>query len=216
MTMPPDIFLNTYRHARASAILRTNDRDAAREAMNAAVRGGFRVVEFTLTIPGALELVREFSERDDLVVGAGTVLTPNEAQAAVEAGASFIVSPVVDEAVITEANRLGVAAMPGCSTPTEMLLAHRAGAQLQKLFPAPGTGPAWVKQTLGPLPFLRIVPTSGVTVENAADYLRAGAFAVGFVAGLFDAAEITAGQYDRIESRARAALAAVQGAAGAG
>jgi len=210
--MPPDIFLNTYRHARASAILRTNDRDAAREAMNAAVRGGFRVVEFTLTIPGALELVREFSERDDLVVGAGTVLTADEARAAVEAGASFLVSPVVDEAVIVEAKRLGVAAMPGCSTPTEMLVAHRAGAQLQKLFPAPGTGPVWVKQTLGPLPFLRIVPTSGVTAENVAEYLRAGSFAVGFVASLFDAGDIAAGRFDKIEERAKAMLAAVRGA----
>lgn len=212
MTMPPDIFLNTLRKARASAILRTDDHAAARQAMDAAVRGGFRVIEFTLTIPGALELVREFSQQDGLVVGAGTVLTPDEARAAVEAGASFIVSPVVDEAVIAEAGRLGVAAMPGCSTPTEMLKAHRAGAQLQKLFPAPGAGPAWVKQTLGPLPFLRIVPTSGVTVENAAAYLRAGSFAVGFVASLFDAEDISQGRFDRIEQRAREMVAALEAA----
>lgn len=209
MHMPPEIFLNTYRHARASAILRTHDQASARLAMEAAVRGGFRVVEFTLTIPGAIELIREFSESDDLVVGAGTVLTSEEARAAVEAGASFLVSPVVDEEVIAEAGRLGVAAMPGCSTPTEMLRAHRAGAQLQKLFPAPGTGPAWVKQTLGPLPFLHIVPTSGVNEENVAAYLQAGAFAVGFVASLFDAADIAAGRFDLIEERARRSLAAV-------
>ena len=179
--------------------------------MSAAVAGGFRVIEFTLSIPGAVELIAEFSRQPGLVVGAGTVLTLDEARATVAAGASFLVSPVVDETIIAEAQRLGVAAMPGCSTPTEMLRAHRAGAQLQKLFPAPGTGPAWVTQTLGPLPFLRIVPTSGVTLENAAAYLKAGAFAIGFVNSLFDPADIAAGQFDKIRERAAKMLAATRG-----
>ena len=158
--MTPDEFLEVLADARASAILRTGIEGAARPAMEAAVRAGFRVIEFTLTTPGALELIVEFSARDDLAVGAGTVLTVEEARAAVEAGARFLVSPVVDEAVIDEAARLGVAAMPGTHTPTEMLRAHRAGAQLQKLFPAPTPGPAFVKSILGPMPFLRIVPTN--------------------------------------------------------
>jgi 2-dehydro-3-deoxyphosphogluconate aldolase / (4S)-4-hydroxy-2-oxoglutarate aldolase len=112
------------------------------------------------------------------------------------------VSPVVDVAVIRRATYHGVASMPGASTPTEMLLAHRAGAALQKLFPEPGTGPAWVKQTLGPLPFLNIVPTSGVTAENAVAYLQAGAVAVGFVNSLFLPEDIKSESYDRIEQRA--------------
>ena len=145
-----------------------------------------------------------------LVVGAGTVVTVEEARQAVAAGARFLVSPVVDPVVIEQATRLGVAMMPGCSTPTEMLQAHRCGAELQKLFPAPGTGPAWVAQTLGPLPFLRIVPTAGVTLDNAAAYLEAGAFAVGFVTSLFEPADVKAGRWDVIESRARAMLAAVR------
>ena len=208
--MTPDEFLAAFEAARASAILRTNDTAAARAAMEAAVRGGFRVVEFTLTIPRVLELIADFSRRDGLIVGAGTVLTVEEAQAAVHAGAKFLVSPVVDEVVIEEAARLNVAVMPGAGTPTEMLRAHRAGAQLQKLFPAPGTGPLWVRQTLGPLPFLRIVPTSGVTLENAVAYLQAGAFAVGFVASLFDPADIAAGRFDEIEQRARRMIEAVR------
>lgn len=208
--MKPMDFVAALGEARASAIIRTARTVDARAAMDAAVRGGFRVCEFTLTVPGALDLIREFAARPDLIVGAGTVLTPEDAKAAVAAGARFLVSPVVDEPVITEAVRLGVAMMPGCSTPTEMLRAHRAGAPLQKLFPAPGTGPAWVAQTLAPLPFLRIVPTSGVTLENTGAYLRAGAFAVGFVASLFDAADISAGRFDAIEARARAMLAAVR------
>lgn len=214
--MHPDRFVAAFREARASAIVRTSRQEDARSAMNAAIRAGFRVCEFTLTVPGALDLIREFAGRDGVMVGAGTVLTAEEARAAVDAGAAFLVSPVVDEDVIAAAARLGVAMMPGCSTPTEMLRAHRAGAPLQKLFPAPGIGPAWVAQTLGPMPFLRIVPTAGVTLESAAAYLRAGAFAVGFVNTLFDPADIAAGRYDAIESRARAMLDAVYGASRAG
>jgi 2-dehydro-3-deoxyphosphogluconate aldolase / (4S)-4-hydroxy-2-oxoglutarate aldolase len=208
--MTPQEFVAAFGEVRASAILRTARTADARAGMEAAVRGGFRICEFTLTVPGALDLIREFAAGPDLIVGAGTVLTADEARAAVRAGAQFLVSPVVDEAVISEAIRLGVAMMPGCATPTEMLRAHRAGAPLQKLFPAAATGPAWIGQTLAPLPFLRIVPTAGVTLDNAAAYLRAGAFAVGFVNTLFDPGDISAGRFDAIEDRARAMLAAVR------
>lgn len=208
--MSPADFLTAFQSARASAILRTPLADAAGPAMDAAVRGGFRIVEFTLNTPGALELIAEFSKRDELIVGAGTVIEAAQVGEAVRAGARFIVSPVFDEAVVAQAGKLGVAAMPGCSTPSEMLAAHRAGAQLQKLFPAPGTGPTWVKQTLGPLPFLRIVPTSGVHLNNAAAYLKAGAFAVGFVQSLFDGNDLANGAFDRIEERAKKMLAAAK------
>ena len=145
-------------------------------------------------------------------MGAGTVLTVEQVDEVLAAGASFIVSPVVDEVVIERAKSHGVAAMPGASTPTEMLAAYRAGAPLQKLFPEPGTGPTWVKQTLGPLPFLNIVPTSGVTQANAAAYLQAGAAAVGFVNSLFVPEKIKAGAFESIEQRARAMLAVVKAA----
>jgi len=209
--MHPDEFLRFFETRRASAILRTPIADAAKPAMEAALRGGFEVIEFTLTTPGAFELIAEFSRRPGIVVGAGTVLTTDEATRAVEAGARFIVSPVVDEAVIDTAKTLGVAMMPGTHTPTEMLRAHRAGAQLQKLFPAPGIGAPYVKACMGPMPFLRIVPTAGVDAANAAAYFAAGAFAVGFVAPLFDADEIAAGRFDLIEQRARTLLEAVAG-----
>ena len=100
--------------------------------------------------------------------------------------------------------------MPGTHTPTEMLRAHRAGAQLQKLFPVPANGPKFVRACLGPMPFLRIVPTNGVHKNNAAGYFKAGAFAVGFVASLFDATALEEGDFDRIEERARELLAIVQ------
>lgn len=209
--MHAEEFLTFYRSQRASAILRTDDQGTARRAMHAAVEGGFRVCEFTLTVPGALDLIAEFSKIDGVVVGAGTVLTPEEALAAYDAGASFLVSPVVDEHVIDQAAGLDLAMMPGCATPTEMLRAWRAGAPLQKLFPAPGTGPAWVAQTLGPMPFLRIVPTSGVTLENVRAYLDAGAYAVGFVNSLFDPADLRAGRFDAVRDRAALMLAAARG-----
>ena len=207
--MNPENFLDEFRQAKASAILRTSDNQAARNAMDAAIRGGFHIIEFTMTVPGVLDLIRDYSRQDGMLVGAGTVLTVEEARAAVEAGACYLVSPVVDPDIIREAGTLGVAAMPGCSTPTEMLLAHRHGAQLQKLFPAPGIGPAFVQQTLGPLPFLNIVPTSGVTRDNVGDYLRAGSFGVGFVKSLFEPEDIAAGRFDVIEDRARDMLKAV-------
>lgn len=209
--MPAADFVNAFAAARASAIIRTNREDDARKAMHAAVRGGFTICEFTLTVPGALKLISEFSRLPGLIVGAGTVLSREHAREAVAAGASFLVSPVMDPEVITEANRLGVAMMPGCSTPTEMLAAHRAGAALQKLFPAP-IGPAWVAQTMAPLPFLKIVPTSGVTLENVAAYLKAGSFAVGFVNSLFDPADIAAARFDAIEARAKTMLEAAKNA----
>lgn len=206
--MTPDEFVNFFHQQRASAILRTDLPDAVAPAMDAAIRAGFRICEFTLTVPDAFEHIAAFSRREGIVVGAGTVLTVEDAHRAVDAGACFLVSPVVDEDVIEEAGRLGVAMMPGTHTPTEMLRAHRAGAALQKLFPAPGVGPTYVKACLGPMPFLRIVPTSGVDASNAAAWFAAGAFAVGFVAPLFDAADLAAGRFDAIERRGRDLLAA--------
>ncbi len=204
--MSPDEFVNCLDTHKASAILRTTIEDAAAPAMEAALRGGFRIAEFTLTTPGALDLIVEFSRRPGIVVGAGTVLTAEQARDAVNAGAAFLVSPVVDEAVIEAALSLDVAILPGTQTPTEMLRAWRAGAQIQKLFPAPGTGPDYVKACLGPMPFLRLVPTSGIDESNAARYLAAGAFAVGFTNSLFDAGDLAAGRYEAVERRARRLL----------
>jgi 2-dehydro-3-deoxyphosphogluconate aldolase/(4S)-4-hydroxy-2-oxoglutarate aldolase len=163
-------------------------------------------VEFTLTVPGVFELVQEFSSREGLIVGAGTVLRPQDAEAAVEAGARFLVSPVVDEAVIGRALDLGVDVMPGTHTPTEMMRAHAAGAALLKLFPAPAGGPSWLRALLGPLPFLRVVPTNGVDESNVVEWLESGAFAAVFAATLFTPEDLSAADYSAIENRARTIL----------
>jgi Entner-Doudoroff aldolase len=206
----PEQFVAQFGREKASAIIRTDDQDRAAQAMEAAIRGGFRIVEFTLTVPGVYELVREFSRREDLVVGTGTVMDEVEVRHSAAAGARFLVSPVVNETVIAVAGELGMACMPGCATPTEMLRAHRAGAQLCKLFPAPAGGPAWVRSVRGPMPYLKIVPTNGVDETNAGEWIAAGAFAVGFVATLFQPADLAAGDWDAIEARARRCLEAAQ------
>lgn len=208
--MTADSFVSFFGQQRVSAILRTDNQEKAALAMEAAIRGGFRIVEFTLTIPGAFDLVQDFSRREGLVVGTGTVMDESEAQKSVEAGARFLVSPVVDETVISAATQLGVASMPGTHTPTEMLRAHRAGAQLCKLFPAPAGGPAWVKAVLGPMPYLKIVPTNGVDGSNIAEWKAAGVFAMGFVAPLFVPQDIADGRWDLIEERARHIVKAAQ------
>ena len=118
--MTPDTFIEQFGSVKASAILRTDDQEKAALAMEAAIRGGFKIIEFTLTVPGVFDLVRDFSRREDLVVGTGTVMDVEQAQQSVEAGARFLVSPVVDEEVIGAANELGV----HCSsqTPTYMVM----------------------------------------------------------------------------------------------
>jgi 2-dehydro-3-deoxyphosphogluconate aldolase/(4S)-4-hydroxy-2-oxoglutarate aldolase len=208
----PEAFVDRLGRDKATAILRTDDQERAALAMEAAIRGGFTLLEFTLTVPGVYDLVREFSQREGLVVGTGTVMNEVEARHSVAAGARFLVSPVVDEAVIAAAGELGVACMPGTHTPTEMLRAHRAGAQLCKLFPAPAGGPAWLRSVRGPMPYLKIVPTNGVDEHNAGEWIAAGAFAVGFVNTLFAPEDVAAGRWDTIEARARRCLAAARSA----
>lgn len=207
--MPLDDFLRTLWDARITAILRTTDEGLAAEAMDAAIRGGMRIVELTLTTPGALRIIADLAARDALTVGAGTVLRPAQARAAVDAGARFLVSPIMDPEIIALARDLGVPILPGVHTPTEMIAAHRAGAPLLKLFPAPAGGPVWLRSALAPLPFLRVVPTNGVDLDNAAAWLRAGAFAVGMTTALFEPAALAARDLLGIESRARALVRAV-------
>ena len=212
MTTTDDV-LAQFAAERCSAILRTKAAPAVAPAMQAAVDGGFRIVEFTLNTPGALDHIADFAGREDLTVGAGTVLDTDQAAAAVAAGARFVVSPVADDEVIAWCRERDILCVPGTYTPAEMLRAHRAGAQVVKLFPGPVEGPAFVRACLGPLPFLRIFPTSGVTLDNAADFLAAGAFGVGFVNCLFEPGDLAAGRFDAVRERARAMVAAVRAAA---
>lgn len=211
--MNVESFVERLKQERAVAIARAPTTELARLGMEAAVEGGFRICEFTFGIPAAVELVREFAKRKELTVGAGTVLTIEQARTAVDAGAVFLVSPIVDEEIIAEAGRLGVPCLPGAATPTELVRAWRAGATVQKLFPA--IQPDVVRAILAPLPFLRLVPTNG-NLENAAAHLAAGAVAVGFTRSLFDATWLERGDRNAIRDRATALLGELRPERGAG
>ena len=210
--MPASTFLTALGRHRTSAIVRAQSTQTAAAAMDAALRGGVRIVEFTLTTPGALELVTEFTRKstteiDGLarpLVGAGTVLRTEEVERAAAAGACFVVSPVFDPAIVQAAVAADLAVLPGVHTPTEMLMAWRAGAQLLKLFPAPALGPAWLRSVLAPLPWLKVVPTNGVDLDNASAWLESGAFAIGLVGDVFRPEWLARNDVDAIEARVRA------------
>lgn len=210
--MPPTraAVLAAFAQHRCSAILRTHDRDVVRPALEAAIAGGFKIVEVTLTTPDALEHIAALSERHGLVVGAGTVLSVDDAKEAMAAGARFLVSPVTDPQVITFCRQHELVSIPGTLTPTEMMTAHRAGADLIKLFPGPANGPDFLRAVRGPMPFLRIVPTSGVTEDNVDAWFDAGAFGLGFVAPLFVADDLVHRRFEQIEARAARLVARVK------
>lgn len=209
MPSPRAAVLEAFAHHRCSAILRTDDAAVVRPALDAVIAGGFRIVEVTLTTPGCLTHIRALAQRDDLVIGAGTVLTVDDAKEAMAAGARFLVSPVTDPQVITFCRQHDLVSVPGALTPTEMMTAHRAGADLVKLFPAPASGPDYVKAVRGPLPFLRLVPTSGVDEQNCLAWLAAGVFALGFVNSLFDREDLQQRRFDRLQQRAQRLVAKV-------
>lgn len=150
------------------------------ELCRAAVRGGLRVIEMTLTTPGALAAIETLAKEGEGIVGAGTVLTPEDVRRVADAGARFAMSPVFHPEVVDEAHRLGLLAVPGAGTAAEILAAHRAGARLVKVFPSgPLGGPDFLRFVRGPLPDIPLVPTSGPSSATFADYVAAGAVAVG-------------------------------------
>jgi Entner-Doudoroff aldolase len=196
--------LDTFAQIRACAVLRTATSEACPKAMQAAIDGGFKICEFTLTTPDCLEHLSNFRAKYDgkVMIGCGTILTTDDAERAMDAGSEFIITPVMLPDVIEWCRDRNIVCAPGCQTPTELVMAYRHGAPLQKLFPGVAGGPAWVKAVSSALPFLAINPTSGVDLDNAGEYLKNGAASVGLVAPLFDQAAIAAGDFDKIAQNA--------------
>lgn len=163
------------------AVIRVDSGSELVDIMRALKRGGVLALEVTMTSPGALEAIREASSifKDEAVIGAGTVLDPETAEAAIRAGANFIVSPVTNFDLIKLCRRYSVMCIPGAFTPTEILAAWEAGADFVKVFPSSSVGPSYLKDILGPLPQVRLTPTGGVNLQNAGDFIRAGASFVG-------------------------------------
>jgi 2-dehydro-3-deoxyphosphogluconate aldolase/(4S)-4-hydroxy-2-oxoglutarate aldolase len=171
-----------------------------------------------MTVPRAIDLIGEIAPAlpPGFLLGAGTVVDRETATRAIDAGARFVVGPVFRQPVIEACHARGVPALPGCMTPNEILDAWEAGADLVKVFPATALGPGYLKDVRAPLPQVKLVPTGGVTIENAGDWIRAGAAAVGVGSALLDAAAIAAGRYGVLEANARRLVAAVDAARGRG
>jgi len=194
------------------AIVRVGSAQEAVEVCGAIAKGGVKPIEVTMTVPGAIDAIKEFKSavKEEVLVGAGTVLDPETARAAILAGAEFIVSPTLNLEVIEVCRRYSKIVIPGTFTPTEILTAWEAGADIVKVFPATVGGPKYLKDILGPLPQVRLCPTGGVTLDNTPDFIRAGAVAVAAGTSLVDKKAVAEKNYDLITETARKFCQAVK------
>ncbi|CAN91396.1 MULTISPECIES: bifunctional 4-hydroxy-2-oxoglutarate aldolase/2-dehydro-3-deoxy-phosphogluconate aldolase [Sorangium] len=196
-------------------VVRAPSGELAVRAARALCAGGIEVVEITMTVPDALSVMREIASRmrDHVLVGAGTVLTADAARRCIEAGAEFIVSPGLDLEVIRAAHDLGRAVFPGALTPTEVITAWNAGADTVKLFPCSAMGGAkYLRALRAPLPEVKMMPTGGVNLTTARDFIEAGAVALGVGGELVDAAALAAGKDEVLTERAREFMSVVSAA----
>lgn len=193
------------------AVVRMTDPEKLRRAVEAVAAGGVRAVEITMTVPGAVEIIRDLAGHGlpGVLLGAGTVLDAESAVAVIEAGADFVVSPVADAGMIRECRRCGVLVAPGAFTPAEIWRAWSEGADIVKVFPATSLGPSYLKDLRGPFPDLRLMPTGGVTPANARSFFDAGACCVGLGTALLDKTLIAQGRWDELTARAAALTASL-------
>jgi len=194
------------------AIVRVASAREAVEVCGAIAKGGVKPIEVTMTVPGAIDAIKEFkgAMKDEVLVGAGTVLDPETARAVILAGAEFVVSPTLNLEVIKVCRRYSKLVIPGTFTPTEILTAWEAGADIVKVFPATVGGPQYLKDIRGPLPQIRLCPTGGVNLENTPDFIRAGAVAVAAGTSLVDKKAVSQKNYDLITENAKKFIEAVK------
>jgi 2-dehydro-3-deoxyphosphogluconate aldolase/(4S)-4-hydroxy-2-oxoglutarate aldolase len=195
-------------------VIRMRDVRKLRGVIDALAEGGVRAIEVTMTVPNAVALIAELAPSlpATFLLGAGTVTDPDTARAVIDAGARYIVSPVFRRSVLDVCRTHDVAAAPGCFSPTEILDAHEYGADIVKVFPATALGPQFIKDIRAPLPQLKLMPTGGVTLDNAGEWIRAGAIAVGVGSALLDAGAIEQGRFDVITANASRIVANVAAA----
>jgi 2-dehydro-3-deoxyphosphogluconate aldolase/(4S)-4-hydroxy-2-oxoglutarate aldolase len=203
--------LSLIRETGVIAIMRAQSSSQLIAAADAIKTGGVRVIEVTMTTPGALEVIAQATQRygDEVLFGAGSVLDPETARAAILAGAGFVVAPTLKVEMVALCNRYSIPVMPGIYTPTEALTAWEAGADMVKLFPASFGGPALIKAMRAPLPQLEIVPVGGVDLNTAADFIRSGAAALGVGSSLVNQKLLDAGDMEELTRRARGFIAEV-------
>ena len=195
------------------AVVRIEEPRSGLAVARALADGGVTSIEITMTVPDAVDLIRELTRtRADILIGAGTVTGADTARSVIDAGARFVVSPVFKPEIIAACHAHDVAAMPGCFSPTEIFAAWEMGADVVKVFPATSLGQGYFKDLRGPLPQLRLMPTGGVTCDNAGAWIRAGAVAVGAGSALVDPEAVAAGDFDAITTNARQFIEAVRSA----
>jgi len=193
-------------------VVRTATAEAAIKSIEAIYRGGIRAAEITMTVPGAIKALEKVADMfgDKIVLGAGTVLDPETARICMLAGAVFFVTPCLNVKTIEMARRYSRPIMPGALTPTEVLAAWEAGADIVKVFPCGNVGgPKYIKALKGPLPQVEMIPTGGVNLDTAGEFLKAGACAVAVGGELVDGQTIKEGKYEVFEERARQYLAVI-------
>jgi 2-dehydro-3-deoxyphosphogluconate aldolase/(4S)-4-hydroxy-2-oxoglutarate aldolase len=198
-------------------VVRASTAEEAVRVVEAIREGGVPVLEITMTVPRAVRVIEQLADRygPEVVVGAGTVLDPETARACILAGAAFVVSPALNTATIELCRRYSVAVMPGALTPTEVVTAWQAGADVVKVFPCNALGGAkYLKSLKAPLPQVEMIPTGGVSLQTAAEFIEAGALALGVGADLVDTKAIRAGEAGKVTEAARAYVAAVRAARG--
>ena len=194
------------------AVIRLRDPELVQGVVDALLAGGVRALEITMTVPRAVELIAQIAPKlpAEFLLGAGTVIDAQTARQVIDAGARFLVSPVYKPEVIDVCRERDVVAAPGCLTPTEILSAWEAGADVVKVFPATALGPGYIKDVLAPLPHVRLMPTGGVTKENAGDWIRAGAVALGVGTSMVDAKAVAERRFDVVTENARHFVDAVK------
>lgn len=197
-----DIILST----KIIAVIRMPDAEKLAKVVEAITRGGVKAIEITMTTPRALEVIAAMAMKKsaDALIGAGTVLDPETAVKAIHAGADFIVSPIMDFEIIKVCRRLDKFVAPGAFTPTEIVAAWNAGADVVKVFPATSVGPKYLKDIKGPLPQIRLMPTGGVSIENAREFIENGACCVAIGTALLDEKAIESENWDVLTQKAKA------------
>ncbi len=204
--------LKSLRETGLVPVLRAESVDKALALAEAIAAGGVNVLEVTMTVPGAIQVMRKLAEqRPDILVGAGTVLDAETARMCILEGAQFVVSPALNLQTIEMCHRYSIAVLPGALTPTEVVTAWQAGADVVKVFPASALGGAkYLTALKGPLPHIDLIPTGGVSLATAADFLAAGAFALGVGSDLVDTKAMAAGKPEVVTESARKYLAIVK------
>ncbi|MBI5646775.1 MAG: bifunctional 4-hydroxy-2-oxoglutarate aldolase/2-dehydro-3-deoxy-phosphogluconate aldolase [Ignavibacteriae bacterium] len=202
--MPHTAAIHRIETSRLIAVVRLDDAGPIPRVVEALLGGGISIVEITLTTPGAMDMIAVLRAEygNEILLGAGSILNAAQAAQAADAGAEFLVSPVFSSGMMDVAAKTGLVAIPGAYTPTEILRATEAGADFVKVFPSDGLGPAFIKAVLAPMPALKLIPTGGVTLDNARSWIEAGSTALGLGSALVSPQAVRRGEYGELRLRA--------------